>query len=317
MIDPNGAIAAHLFSSELSEKAIGDTYLASKVEGELFYCIFLSGDVCCSNVYGWLVTMSGWQILELDAYLQLAQEVWKSLEQTQLKERDICLFLHDVMATKGLVLLLSPILIDQSMEDNSKQLPFIPMVKPLVSVPNKMEWWMPITLMLEAALSILKFRSLHEIEDWYRRRAAEEGCARAQFELALCYFKGERVPQDYEKAVYWYRLSANQGHIVAQNNLGCCYQEGKGVPQNYAEAVRWCRLSADRGNIIAQANLGLCYEKGYGVFQDYTKAVRWYRRAAKQGYAIAQNKLGFCYEKGYGVSRDYAKAVRLYRLAAD
>ena len=75
IIEPNDTVA-HSFDVELSGKAIGDSYLASKIEGELSYCIFLSGGVCHSDVYGWIITMNGWQILELDTYLQLAQEVW-------------------------------------------------------------------------------------------------------------------------------------------------------------------------------------------------------------------------------------------------
>ena len=48
---------------------------------------------------------------------------------------------------------------------------------------------------------------------------AEQGNARAQYNLGLMYDVGRGVPQDYKTAVKWYRLAAKQGHSSAQRNL--------------------------------------------------------------------------------------------------
>ena len=128
VIEPNDTVA-HSFDVELSGKAIGDSYLSSKIEGELSYCIFLSGGVCHSDVYGWIITMNGWQILELDTYLQLAQEVWRELEQTSLKERDVRQLLHDMIEAKGLVPRTYPSQMDRNVEHNYRALPFTSMQK--------------------------------------------------------------------------------------------------------------------------------------------------------------------------------------------
>ena len=127
-IEPNDTVA-HSFDVELSGKAIGDSYLASKIEGELSYCIFLSGGVCHSDVYGWIITINGWQILELDTYLQLAQEVWRELEQTSLKGRDIRQLLHDMIEAKGLVARSYPSQMDRNVEHNYRSLSFTSMQK--------------------------------------------------------------------------------------------------------------------------------------------------------------------------------------------
>ena len=58
---------------------------------------------------------------------------------------------------------------------------------------------------------------------------------------------GYGVLQDDAEAVRWYRLAADQGHAKAQYNLGVMYDNGDGVPQDYAEAVSWYRLAADQG----------------------------------------------------------------------
>jgi len=84
----------------------------------------------------------------------------------------------------------------------------------------------------------------------------EQGNASTQYNLGWMYDNGEGVPQDYEKAVKWYRLAAEQGYSLAQLGLGVMYDNGKGVPQDYQEAVKWYRRAAEQGNAAAQYNLG-------------------------------------------------------------
>ena len=132
VIEPKDA-ATHVFVQELSGKKVGDGYLASKKEGELSYCIFLSGGVCLSDVYGWIITMNGWQIFELKTYLEIAQEVWKVLGKTSLKEGDIRQLLYDIIEAKGLVAHSSPARIDRNAEEDSHIHRFTPVFKPPVS----------------------------------------------------------------------------------------------------------------------------------------------------------------------------------------
>jgi len=71
------------------------------------------------------------------------------------------------------------------------------------------------------------------------------------------YSQGKGVPRDYPEAVRWYRKAADQGYAKAQYDLGNMYSQGKGVPQDYAEAARWYRKAADQGDTRAQRILGL------------------------------------------------------------
>ena len=97
------------------------------------------------------------------------------------------------------------------------------------------------------------------------------------------YYKGQGVPQDDAEAVKWYRLAADQGDAKAQYNLGNMYRKGQGVPQDYAEAVKWYRLAAEQGAAYAQYNLGFMYEKGQVVLQDNVIAHMWYNIASANG----------------------------------
>ena len=122
-------------------------------------------------------------------------------------------------------------------------------------------------------------------------KAAEQGDARAQFNLGVCYENGTGVDKDASEAVKWYRKAAEQGHTRAQCNLGWCYMNGVGVAKDAAEAVRWYRKAAEQGEAVAQYNLGECYENGAGIPRDTVKAVKWYIMADEQGLESAREKL--------------------------
>ena len=81
-----------------------------------------------------------------------------------------------------------------------------------------------------------------------------------------------------------YRKSAEQGHAKAQYLLGICYYIGKGVTKDSVEAVKWYRKAAEQGHAGAQCSLGSCYYIGEGVTKDFAEAVKWFRKSAEQGH---------------------------------
>ena len=62
------------------------------------------------------------------------------------------------------------------------------------------------------------------------------------------------MEQNYEQAVYWYAKSAAQGYSRAQYNLGICYEKGQGVEQDLNLAVSFY-IAAGQGNTNALAAL--------------------------------------------------------------
>jgi TPR repeat protein len=80
---------------------------------------------------------------------------------------------------------------------------------------------------------------------------------------------------DYETALRLIRPLAEQGDAKAQYNLGIMYDNGVGVPQDYVEAVKWYRMAAEQGFAGAQYNLGVMYANGRGVPQDSAEALKW------------------------------------------
>ena len=159
-------------------------------------------------------------------------------------------------------------------------------------------------------------RSNEKAAEWYLK-AAEQGYADAQYNLGYMYEYGTGVEQSYEKAAEWVQKAADQGYADAQYNLGDMYRDGRGVEESFEKAAEWVQKAADQGLAVAQNCLGFMYQNGTGVEQSYEKAVEWYLKAAEQGDVIAQCNLGFMYQNGTGVEQSYEKAVEWYLKAAD
>lgn len=103
-----------------------------------------------------------------------------------------------------------------------------------------------------ASIHYIKNR-IEEAIDWFGR-AAEQGLARAQYNLGYMYNLGEGVKQDYELAHKWYLNAARQGYASATNNLGYMYEAGEGVEINYEKAHMYYSLSAAQGDKGATKN---------------------------------------------------------------
>ncbi len=80
---------------------------------------------------------------------------------------------------------------------------------------------------------------------------------------------------------------AEQGYDKAQFKLGSLYENGQGVPQDYTKAVKWYRLAAAGGNPLGSSRLADMYNDGQGVLQNHTKAHMWYNIAAANGDEFA------------------------------
>jgi TPR repeat protein len=173
---------------------------------------------------------------------------------------------------------------------------------------------------------------------------AEQGNARAQFNLGVIYDEGRGVERSRAKAIEWWSKAADQNLAVAQHNLammqidtpdgqpdiegavkwlerslytlGRIYADGVGVPEDDDKAFALLLAAGQGGLDRAQYDLAEMYRDGRGVAADQSRAAEWFRRAAMQGYAKAQNKLSIIYAKGRGVEADPVEALKWAILAA-
>ena len=106
-------------------------------------------------------------------------------------------------------------------------------------------------VMRNAEAAVTWFRRAHTIDQtvpvplevgpWIasRREKADEGDARAQFDLGWMCHHGKGVAADAATAAAWYRKAADQGDPRAQFNLGVMYTLREGVPRDLIVAHMW------------------------------------------------------------------------------
>jgi TPR repeat protein len=94
--------------------------------------------------------------------------------------------------------------------------------------------------------------------------------------VAACFYTLIGQAQDFEAV----KRAAEQGDALAQNDLAFMYANGQGVERNYAEAVKWQLKAAQQGHWEAQYRLGEMYAHGLGVPKNVAEAVKWWYRVA-------------------------------------
>ena len=117
---------------------------------------------------------------------------------------------------------------------------------------------------------------------------ADQGDAKAQFQLGMSYRSGEVGSRDYPLSYKWLEKSAQQGYAEAQYALGVMHVAGDGVLQSFPAAFRWFEQAAQQNHADAQFNLGRMYRRGYGVSANNSQAYMWFNLAAAQGHSGAR-----------------------------
>ena len=94
-------------------------------------------------------------------------------------------------------------------------------------------------------------KNLEDKEFWAKfdetSALAMAGNADAQNELGEIYYRGENVAQDFNQAAYWFREAFEQKHAKAIYNLAQCYLKGEGVSRNHIIGTAMLRQAANRG----------------------------------------------------------------------
>jgi len=101
------------------------------------------------------------------------------------------------------------------------------------------------------------------------KEKSESGNAQAQYELA-CWHAGEGITKQHEEAFKWFQKAANQGLAKAQFDVGFCYFKAIGTTYDKNLAFAWYRKAAKQGNEEAQINLEMCYYKGINKVEAYS-----------------------------------------------
>ena len=126
----------------------------------------------------------------------------------------------------------------------------------------------------------------------------------AQAELGARYGRGDRVPQNIERAIQLLRGAAEKGNAAAQHYLGTAYANGLGVPGSLIEASLWYEKAAEQRYAPSEFQLGVLIAYGRaGIEPSWQAAFPYLWDAADQGFRDAELLVGYAFSKGYGVQR--------------
>jgi uncharacterized protein len=153
-------------------------------------------------------------------------------------------------------------------------------------------------------------RDLQAAIIWLTTAAETE--SQAQLQLGDCYYFGEAVDKDLQRAAHFYGLAAAQGNAQAQFSLASMLDQGDGIERNAEEAVKYYRMAAEAEHGFAQL-----YLAGFLEQIDLREAIVWYEKAAAIGVSEAQFRLAMILmESANGSSLDQEKSKSLLSQAA-
>lgn len=149
--------------------------------------------------------------------------------------------------------------------------------------------------------------------NWYKKASDHfPRYGSPEFELGYLY-SNESGYVDLDKSFRWYLKSANKGNSSSQHNIAIAYYYGKGVDQNYDKAYEWCTKAMEQGDNYAINLLGILYENGYGVTKNLDLAIDYYLKAANSGLEIAYSNLANIYIQ----KKKYKEAKKWLTLASE
>ncbi|UCJ14879.1 sel1 repeat family protein [Pseudomonas sp. MM211] len=128
------------------------------------------------------------------------------------------------------------------------------------------------------------------------RDKAESGDLCAQFNLGFYHY----THQSYDAAERMYALAAEQGNARAAFEIAILYRDGL-LEDNAGQRRQWMEKSAELGADLAQIELGIDHWEQRDDHQQLYQAMYWFEQAASQGNTQGQYLLGEGYWADRGV----------------
>ena len=151
----------------------------------------------------------------------------------------------------------------------------------------------------------------------YWKPLAERGNLKAIRSMADLYFTGDLrdtcLPEDYDQALYYFRLGSLQADAYCLYKLGHFYKCGFGVKEDMKRAHKLYLQSTEKGSVCAAHYLATTYYHD-DYKPDYKEAYYWLTYAAKHGYDDSHYYLSEMYLYGQGVEINYYQAYKHYVL---
>ena len=146
---------------------------------------------------------------------------------------------------------------------------------------------------------------------WFSK-GEELGDPNSMYQLALFYYDGLGVTQDFGISYSKFIKSAEKEHADSQFYIGKFYHFGNGsfvkspVGKDYFKALEWYTLSSNQSNNKAQNNIGVLYYVGdgdntyRGFKPDVKKSLEWFKLASENGNVTSATNIDLAQSYIYG-----------------
>ena len=99
--------------------------------------------------------------------------------------------------------------------------------------------------------------------------------------LGVLYTNGhENIDQDHEKAFKFTSLAAFNGFTASQNNLAWAYYKGQGIPKDLNKALYWATKAVEGGDPFSYGTLGTIMLSIDSFADDKPEIYKWLKMAA-------------------------------------
>jgi TPR repeat protein len=148
-----------------------------------------------------------------------------------------------------------------------------------------------------------------------------ERCGRGESQscndLALMFYEGREVSQDWERASFYFKEACDKNHGAGCFNLATVYASGSGVTKDPSFAAEIFEKGCDLLNAPSCFALAEARMKGEGMERDAPRAAVLFRKACEHGLPRGCTRVGDLMAEGEGVDLDRKGALGFYERACN
>lgn len=122
-----------------------------------------------------------------------------------------------------------------------------------------------------------------KLAEEYLTKSSELGFALAQYDLALMYDVGDKIPENREKAVYWMQEATKSGYPEALYSMGVWTERGYLGKPDMKKVLDLYERAATKGHTNAKKSLVVLYAEGHGGFPKNLERKQFWLKNLNKG----------------------------------
>lgn len=182
---------------------------------------------------------------------------------------------------------------------------------------NSTVWYNMVNEIRDAYMDIICDSTYHVKGDEVQQRSLAE--IYNQLGYLAAHFKVDRIQEDYQHALQYYKTGAHLGCAASYYNIACMYHDGHGVVSNKNTALHYYKKASKKGHalsqfIVAELLLGNI-EAGQEMIS--ARACYYYLQSSRYSFASTLLNLGYIFLHGIaGMKQSYTVALQYFEEAA-